>query len=260
MIPKKIHYVWFGGAPLTSLAEQCMSSWNRYCPDYEIVRWDESNFDSKTNQYCSEAYDEGKWAFVSDYVRLWALVNYGGVYMDTDVELLAPLDEFLPNEAFSGFESDGRVPTGLMASEAHQPLFEELLRDYDTRRFRMPDGTLNTTTNVTYITESCLKYGLVPDNTFQVVHGFALYPSDYFCPKSHDTGIVSLTDNSRAIHHFDGSWLEPPQRAVARRKHELFERHPRWPKGLVKALCWLSYVCESGDAKALFRKLAKRGK
>lgn len=206
MIPKRIHYIWFGGKPLTPLAERCLASWRKFCPDYEIVRWDETNFDVHANCYCREAFEAGKWAFASDYARLWVLVNEGGIYMDTDVEVLRPLDRFLGEEAFSGFEAPDRIPTGIMAAEAHQPFFERLLADYDCRSFLRPNGTPDLTTNVTYITEACLSEGLVLNNERQTVCGFTLYPSDYFCPKDWLTKKVNLTENSYTIHHFDGSW------------------------------------------------------
>lgn len=206
-IPKTIHYVWFGGKPLTPLAEKCISSWKKYCPDYQIVRWDESNFDVTQNRYCSEAYDAKKWAFASDYARLWVLVNEGGIYMDTDVEVLRPLDEFLELQAFSGFEAEDRLPTGLMASSPHQHFFCKLLQDYDGRSFIKPDGSFDLTTNVVAITNACVEKGLVLNNCKQTVDGFTLFPSEYFCPKDWETKEVHITDNTYAIHHFDGSWL-----------------------------------------------------
>ncbi len=206
-IPKVIHYVWFGGKPLTPLAEKCIESWKRYCPDYEIVRWDESNFDVKQNRYCREAYEAKKWAFASDYARLWVLVNEGGIYMDTDVEVLQPLDRFLCLQSFSGFEAEDRLPTGLMASCRHQPFFEKLLHDYDDRSFLGLDGSPDLTTNVTAITDACVDAGLVLNNTEQTVEGFTLFPSEYFCPKDWETKEIHLTENTYAIHHFDGSWL-----------------------------------------------------
>lgn len=208
MIPKKIHYVWFGGNPLTPLAEKCIASWRQFCPDYEIVRWDETNFDFSSNRYCREAIESKKWAFASDYARLWILVHEGGVYMDTDVQLLKPLDEFLSEEAFSGFEAEDRIPTGLMASEAGQDFFVELLHDYDNRSFIKADGSCDLTTNVTAITQACIERGLVLNGQKQTVDGFTLYPSDYFCPKDWLTREINLTKNSYAIHHFDGSWAD----------------------------------------------------
>ena len=117
MIPKIIHYCWFGGNPLPPLALKCIESWKKYCPDYEIKIWDESNFDININKYATEAYEAKKWAFVSDVARLWVLYNYGGIYMDTDLEVIKPLDEFLYHKAFSGFEDEVNIPTGIIASE-----------------------------------------------------------------------------------------------------------------------------------------------
>ena len=135
MIPKVIHYCWFGRNPLPILAQKCIESWKKYCPDYEIKEWNEDNFPMDYNDYVKEAYEAKKWAFITDVVRLFALVTEGGIYMDTDVEVIKPLDGLLQYEAVSGFEPCSQIPTGLMASEAHQPLFEELLRDYDKRRW-----------------------------------------------------------------------------------------------------------------------------
>ena len=207
MIPKKIHYCWFGGNPLPELAQKCIASWKQYCPDYEIIEWNETNFDVNCNRYCAEAYAAKKWAFVSDVARLYALVTEGGIYMDTDVEVLKPLDEFLELDAFSGFESFDRIPTGIMAASKGQAMFTELLNDYNNASFFNADGTPNLTTNVTRITESCLKHGLVLNNTEQTVNGFTLFPNEYFCPKDCDTKVLTITENTYTIHHFDGSWV-----------------------------------------------------
>lgn len=221
MIPKKIHYCWFGGNPLPEMAQRCIASWKTHCPDYEIIEWNESNFDLDCCAYVREAYEAKKWAFVSDVARLYALVTQGGIYMDTDVEVLKPLDGFLDCEAFSGFEAVDRIPTGLMACEAGQPLFAELLREYDTAHFKNADGSLDTTTNVTRITNTCLKYGLVLNNTKQTVGGFTLFPKEYFCPKDSSTRALGITDNTYTIHHFDGSWLTPEQRWFSENRNKL---------------------------------------
>lgn len=207
MIPKKIHYCWFGGNPLPPLAKKCIASWRKYCPDYEIIEWNEQNFDLHYNDYVWEAYQARKWAFITDVVRLYALVTQGGIYMDTDVEVIKPLDELLDCEAVSGFESETRIPTGLMACRAGQPLFQELLDDYKGAHFRNPDGTLNLTTNVSRITRVCLRHGLKLNNTLQTVDGFTLLPKDYLCPKDLNTRKLELTEHTLCIHHFDGSWL-----------------------------------------------------
>lgn len=207
MIEKKIHYIWFGKNKLPDLAIKCIESWKRYCPDYEIIEWNEENFDINSNQYVKEAYEAKKWAFVSDYVRLYVLVNHGGIYMDTDVELLKPLDNFLFEKGFSGFESIDRVPTGIMACEKNHPFFKKLLNDYDTRRFLKDNGEYDLTTNVVTITNYFAKAGLNLNNTKQTICGVTLYPNDYFCPKNSETKELHLTSNTVAIHHFDGSWV-----------------------------------------------------
>lgn len=252
IIPKTIHYIWFGGNPLGEKELACIESWKKFCPDYEIVRWDESNFDVRANQYCSEAYDAKKWAFVSDYARLWVLVNHGGIYMDTDVEVVKPLDRFLIHEAFSGFESNCDILTGLMSCRCGFPLFADLLHDYDDRAFVRGDGSLDTTTNVTAITKACLKRGFVPNNKYQVIDGFALYPSDWFCPKDHDSGLMHLTENTHAIHHFAGSWLSPADQEIFDHKHRIMERHPGMSLKLAAAAANASYGFKHGDFKPLF--------
>lgn len=212
MIPKIIHYCWFGGKPKPDEVVKYIESWKVYCPDYEIREWNESNFDINVCSYVRDAYKEKKWAFITDYVRLYAMVNYGGIYMDTDVEVIKNLDAFLGEQAFSGFQTEDSIPTGIMACEKGFPLFQELLSDYESRSFYNPDGSLNVKSNVRYITETCDKYGLVLNNKKQSINGFALYPFDYFCAKSWQTGKVTITDNTYTIHHFAGSWLTDQQR------------------------------------------------
>lgn len=207
MIPKTIHYCWFGGKTLPSIAKKCIASWKKYCPDYKIKRWDESNFDLSCCAYVNEAYESKKWAFITDYVRLWAMYNYGGIYMDTDVEVLKNLDPFLSNEAFSGFESVDRIPTGIMASEEGSHIIKLLLDRYNDRHFILSDGNLDLTTNVEEITNVMIPKGLVLNGKKQTVDGFTFYPKDYFCPKDYRTKKLELTENTYTIHHFDGSWV-----------------------------------------------------
>ena len=207
MIPKIIHYCWFGGNPLPEDAKYYISSWKKYLPDYTIKEWNESNFDLNSNNYVREAYDVKKWAFITDYVRLYALSTEGGIYMDTDVEVLRSLDELLNEKGFSGFERFDAVQTGIMASEKNHPFINELLHEYDNIHFVNENGKLDLTTNVVRITNTAQKNGLVLNNEKQIVRDFTFYPKDYFCPKNPRTYEVELTTNTYTIHHFAGSWV-----------------------------------------------------
>lgn len=225
MIPKVIHWCWFGRNPLPDDVKRYIASWKKYLPDYEIKCWNEGNFDVNSCEYVQEAYSKKKYAFVSDYVRLYALVNYGGIYMDSNVEVVKPLDPFLSHKAFSGFQDENTIPTGIIASEADFPLFRELLDDYKQRHFINSNGSLNKTTNVDYITNSLLKKGLELNNSFQIVDGLALYPSDVFCAKSLKNGKLFANENTFTIHHFAGSWLSSQVKARIKRRRSLTNKY-----------------------------------
>lgn len=211
MIPRIIHYCWFGRNPLPELAKKCIESWKIYLPDYKVKLWNEDNFNISQNLYVSEAYQAKKYAFVTDYVRLWALFNEGGIYMDTDVEVVKSLDRFLHLPAFSGFEDDHHVPTGIMASEISGVWVREQLDYYDNRHFLNADGSMDLTTNAQTISRIMAGNGFVLNNSYQVykdsVH---IFPKDYFCPLKY--GKVFITENTHCIHHFAGTWNPPKTR------------------------------------------------
>lgn len=225
MIPKVIHYCWFGKGEKPKLAYKCIDSWKKYCPDYEIIEWNENNFDINCCPYVKEAYESRRFAFVTDYVRLYVMFTQGGIYMDTDVEVTRNLDEFLVHKGFSGFESETQIPTGIMAGEKGFPLFEKLLSYYDGRHFLDKNGNQDTTTNVITITAMLSERGFIPNGKYQVVDEFALYPRDYFCPLDDSTGVMYDSKNTATIHWFNKSWV--PQRLRVRSKitrffHRLF--------------------------------------
>ncbi len=221
MIPKIIHYCWFGGNELSELATKCVESWQKHCPDYQIKRWDEQNFNIECNQYVKQAYDAKKWAFITDYVRLYALYNVGGIYMDTDVELIRNIDIFLDYDGFTGFENDECVSTAIMGARSGHSWIQYLLGYYKDKEFVKNDGTFDTTTNVAIITDMmCRKYNLIRNNTFQLIEDkVAIFPKDYFCPKSYVTGEINLSENSYCIHNFSGSWLTDKQKKEIARRH-----------------------------------------
>lgn len=208
-IPKKLHYCWFGEGKMPKLVIKCIDSWKRFCPDYEIIKWDEENFDLDMYKYAREAYDAKKYAFVSDVVRLFVLYTQGGIYLDTDVEIIKPINEFLCLHAFTGFESNTRIPTGIIGAEKGNLWIKDQLEIYSSILFNNGDGTYNCKSNVYYITEiSLAKHGFIPNGRKQELkYGMIIYPKDFFCPKDYSTGQIHLTSNTYAIHHFNGSWI-----------------------------------------------------
>ena len=211
MITKTIHYCWFGRNPKPKLALKCIRSWKRHCPDYQIIEWNEDNFDiSSCPLYVRQAYEAKKWAFVTDYVRLWAMTKFGGIYMDTDVEVIKSLDELLYVEGFSGFESKATIPTGIMASKKDNKWILQHLDSYKNSSFFDNAGNMNLETNVKRITEISKKFhGFIPNGKMQeLLYGFIIYPKYYFCPKSALLGTVNITPKTYTIHHFAGSWLD----------------------------------------------------
>lgn len=207
MIPKIIHYCWFGRGEMPPLSLKCLESWRLYLPDYTLQLWNEDSFDINSSRFVKEAYLSKKYAFVTDVVRLWALYNYGGVYMDTDVEILKDISTFLKYQAFTGFETDDSIPTGIMGSEQYGLWAEEQLKYYENISFIRKNGGFNARPNVQIITESAFKYNFVPNNQYQVINNYLhVFPKDYFCPKSYLSGNIELTENTFCIHHFAGSW------------------------------------------------------
>ena len=206
---KKIHCCWFGGAEKSPTIKKCIASWQKYFPDWEIIEWNESNFDVDCNLYVRQAYKAKKWAFVSDYVRFWALEKYGGLYFDTDVEVIKPFDEILDKEAFSGFETDKFAAPGLVlyAKYPNNHIMTKVREWYDNAKF-LDDNGERIKINVCGIFTNILsEYGFKPDGSLQVCGGMTLYPKDYFCPFDDATGVLKKTSNTYSIHWYDKSWM-----------------------------------------------------
>ena len=219
MIPKIIHYVWVGNAPKSDLILKCIASWKKYCPDYEIKEWGNDVLSEIDNQYVKEAFEAKKWAFVSDYLRLYALKKYGGFYFDTDLEITAPLDKFREHAFVSGFENWYGLYspiTALMGAEKGNPIVKDLLAEYDNLHF-LTNGVMDQTTNTKRISKYFEKeFNLLPPydgkQTAHLNETSIIYPSFYFCTPEYDKENYS-------IHHFNASWVDETEKYYSRKQY-----------------------------------------
>ncbi len=254
MIPKTIHYCWFGHGPLPELAQKCLASWRKYLPDYEIKEWNEDNFDVNIIPYTAEAYRAGKFAFVSDYARFWVLYRYGGVYFDTDVEVIRPMDDIIERGNFMGFETDptpGCRKAGASEASANPGLglgvasglglVKKMLDFYEGKHFVFEENMRNQITVVHIATEVLLQCGLRMVKGIQKVEDDCyIYPAEYFCPINVTTGRLHVTPNTRTIHHYAGTWTN--------RKFSLAELLKRiLPERLVLALMKIKAGAKGGS-------------
>ena len=206
---KVIHYCWFGGKPMPRKLTGYMKSWERFFPGFEIKRWDESNFDVHQCRYVDEAYRSGKWAFVSDYARFWVLEKYGGLYFDTDVEVIKPFGDLLELESFAGFETDRAINPGLVlyAGEAGNEIIKATRKWYERHPF-LDDNGERIRVNVCGIFTGILnEHGFVANGQLQTCGGMTLFPKDYFNPFDDATGLLHKTENTYTIHWYDKSWM-----------------------------------------------------
>lgn len=223
MITKTIHYCWFGRGELPEKAKQCIESWKKFCPDYEIKEWNEDNFDMNSCAYVKEAYEAKKWAFVSDYARFEILYKYGGLYFDTDVELVKSFDDIVSKGTFMGLQPGKKTVHGMeyevnpglgLGSEPGVEVFKEIIEFYHQLHFVTGNGGQNIKTIVDYTTEILKKHGMVNANIIQQVAGITVYPADFFCPLDFNTGVLTTTENTHSIHHFVASWFTPLDWAI----------------------------------------------
>lgn len=207
MVPKLIHYCWFGQAEKSKLVKGCMDSWKNNLKDYQVIEWNETNFNIESNDFVKNAYGEKKWAFVADYCRLWALFNHGGIYLDTDVEVLRSFDDLLGSN-FLGYEQPRYLSTAVLGFEKNDELIRFIMELYQAGEF---DYSIPNSKIFFQILQS--KYNIPDLSDGMVQCGAAkIYPVDYFSPKDYVTKKVRITENSYCIHHFDGTWKGRGQR------------------------------------------------
>lgn len=202
-IPKIIHYCWFGGKPLPRSAIKCINSWKKHFPDYEIREWNERNFDINMIPYTREAYTAKKYAFVSDFARFWVLHKHGGIYFDTDVEVIRTMADIIEKGAYLGMEPPSSINPGLgMAAPAKHPFYAWYLNYYNNKHFVPEQPSM-----VPVVTSYMKEKGWKTDCTIQVIDEITIYPSDYFCPQVMMRAPINITNNTRSIHHFDATWM-----------------------------------------------------
>ena len=218
MIPKVIHYCWFGRNPLPKSAKKCIASWKKFFNDYEIKEWNEDNFDVNIIPYTHDAYEAKNYAFVSDYARFWILFHYGGLYFDIDVEVIKPMEDLVEKGAFMGWETAEKnafVNPGLgLCAPKGLLIYKEILDNYQSKmKFYLEDGTRNSYTMIPMVSGLLEKYGLKRDGSEQVINGITIYPIDYFNPYHYLIGELNKTNNTRSIHWYSMSWYSWKQRA-----------------------------------------------
>lgn len=234
MIPKVIHYCWFGGNEKSEMIKHCKESWRKFCPDYEIMEWNESNYDVTKQQFMKKAYEARKWAFVADYARVDILYQYGGIYLDTDVELVSSLDPFLKYDFYAGFESVSFVNFGIgFGSVEGHPVLKDILDYYNGLEFPDNDFWLSMVSCPRIQTDALKKRGMICNNENQVVGGCNIFSTEYFCPTSFRTGETKITENTVSIHHFDMSWNSKGSKNAKITEWKLVKKFgPKWGKRL----------------------------
>lgn len=226
MIPKIIHFFWFSGEPFPPAVKQCMESWHKFFPDYEIKWWNSKNYDVNKCAYTKEAWEAKKYAFLTDYARFDVLYHYGGVYFDTDVEVIKKMDDIIARGPYMGLEAGSiksfiksnkkkarsfnhsRVDPGQgMAAYPNMPLFKDVLDDYGSRHFLKPNGKYDMTNLPQRVSRSMRKHTVIKKDGFAYCEGIYIYPKDYFCPLSYITKRLKITNNTRSVHWYNASWL-----------------------------------------------------
>ena len=262
MIPKMIHYCWISkevGNNLPQNVQECIKTWRKYLPDYEIIEWNQNNFDLNISSFVKEAYEKKKYAFVSDYIRLYVLYNYGGIYLDTDVKVLKSFDDLLNNKAFICFEGDDAIASSTIGAEKNNYLIECLLEYYNNRHFINSNGKLDMVPNTTIFANIFKDKGFIINNQFQQNEYITVYPREYFSPRSSITGEINITPNTYAIHLFNSSWIPEKIRKRDDLYKELYKLYKkRYPQKLAHWLAKFVATLKVEGIKGLKNRALKR--
>lgn len=260
MIEKKIHYFWIGNRPLGEKEKKCIDSWRKFLPDFEIIKWNEKNYEFNYCKYMQDAILNKKYGFAIDVARLDVVYRYGGIYLDTDVEIIRPFDNFiLNNKAICCFEGKRGINFGsILGSERENPLILKLLEQYKQRSFVLDDGSLNLTTCTDYQAKDLKKFALVKLNgKTQFCSDITVFSSDYFDPKDVNTEIIKITNNTYSIHQFSGTWLTPISKKRHEVKRKLLIQHKWTGKILANLYIFFSYLRNEG-IKTVWRKIKSK--
>ena len=253
MIPKTINYCWFGRGEKDEIFYKCLESWKKYFPDYEIIEWNENNFDIYQNDYMKEAYEAKKYAFVSDFARIKIIYDHGGIYFDTDVEVLKDMHEILQKGAYIGCELPGQVQTGLgFAAEQHNIMVGKMLEQYNNLRFKLSNG-YNMVPCGKYNTKPFLECGWNRKNEITKIKDMNIYPTEYFAPFNYQTGEVKITSNTYTYHHGNASWLPDYERNFFKLKKKLVNQFGKMIGKIIYYTIKFFYLLFK-NPKKLFRK------
>lgn len=226
MIPKTIHYCWFGRKPLPKSAERCIASWRKLFPEYEIKQWNEDNFNVNIIPFTKEAYSVQKFAYTSDYARLWIIYNHGGVYFDTDVEVIRPMQDILDKGAFMPFEKHETNPENRImvnpglgfAAEAGNKVIREIMNYYESHHYILSNGSIEQIPIVPITTNILKRHGLIESIIpLEIEEGITVYPWEYFCPIEYLSNKLEITYNTRTIHHYTESWMSTTDKLKMRK-------------------------------------------
>lgn len=258
MIPKIIHYCWFGKGEMPPIMHKCIKSWKKRCPDWEIICWDEESFDVDSTVWTKQAYEAKKFAFVADYVRIKAIAEYGGVYLDADQELIKTLDYFLQHKAFLGFLDKSLISAGVMGAEPGHPIIKQMLHYYDNRSFYTPEGGFDTRPNTDWMTDILLEKGLKLDDSFQELENIVIYPRTYFCPTSCISPENAKSRNTVSIHHWAMTWRsEKAKKDFARVKRHQTWWYRTWEKARVLPMRIVRRIFGDDTVEKMRKKIKK---